>query len=152
MRPRKVLSDIYHKTLNMPRIIKNYKVELNSTENLRDLLQDVINLSDEQIKQANDQITLLKNATDLPNEPIDGKAKYAKAINDYMSMRDKAISKKIDVAKMLNEVINHNGNIDEALNDAKGSGVGFSISNLRGMIDDMQKQNNNDTQIITLKK
>ena len=35
----------------MPRVLKNFQIELNSADNLRDLLQNVIELADEQIKQ-----------------------------------------------------------------------------------------------------
>ena len=70
----------------MPRVIKNFKVELNSADNLRDLVQNVIDLADTQINQAQNEIEKLKKSTDLTQEVMDGKSKYAKAINDYLSV------------------------------------------------------------------
>ena len=57
----------------MPRIIKNFKVELNSADNLRDLVQNIIDLADTQINQAQSEIEKLKKSTDLTNEVMDGK-------------------------------------------------------------------------------
>lgn len=136
----------------MPRVIKRFKIELNSADNLRDLLQEVIELADEQLTQIQDEINKLKNSTDLTQEVMDGKAKYAKAINDYLGIKDKAMAKKIDVAKMLNEVMQHNGDVKAAMEEnSKG---GFNINTLQAMIDDTmtQKSKSNETKTITLKK
>lgn len=103
----------------MPRIIKNFKVELNSADNLRDLVQNIIDLADTQINQAQSEIEKLKKSTDLTNEVMDGKSKYAKSINDYLSVIDKAMAKKIDIAKLLNEVMSHNGDVKAAMEESK---------------------------------
>jgi hypothetical protein len=128
-------------------------VELNSAENLRDLLQHVIDLSDEQIIQAQDEINKLKNSTDLKNEPIDGKAKYAKAINDYMTLKKKAIDGKFEVARLLNEVIIHKGAIDTDTNMASGS-IGLDLNSIQELIDKsvVKKEGTSETKTITLKK
>ena len=105
-----------------------YKVELNSTSNLRQLLQETYQLADEQLIQAQREITKLSNATNLQDEIMDGKQKYAQAINDYLSIKDKAIGKKLDIAKMLSEIIKHNGNVENTLNDSqatKNSSINF---------------------------
>lgn len=137
----------------MPRTLKRFKVELNSADNLRDLLQDIIELADEQIKQAQDEINKLKNATDLTQEVMDGKSKYAKAINDFLSMRDKAMGRKTDVAKIMHEVINHNGDVKAAMEEGQKSG-GFNIGSLQAMIDSTmaEKAKASETQKIILKK
>ena len=136
----------------MPRVIKNFKVELNSADNLRDLVQNVIDLADTQINQAQNEIEKLKKSTDLTQEVMDGKSKYAKAINDYLSVIDKAMAKKIDIAKLLNEVMSHNGDIKAAMEDTQKQG--FNISALQSMIDDamLKKEKSNETKTIILKK
>ena len=136
----------------MPRVIKNFKVELNSADNLRDLVQNVIDLADTQINQAQNEIEKLKKSTDLTQEVMDGKSKYAKAINDYLSVIDKAMAKKIDIAKLLNEVMSHNGDIKAAMEDTQKQG--FNINALRSMIDDamLKKEKSNETKTIILKK
>ena len=136
----------------MPRVIKNFKVELNSADNLRDLVQNVIDLADTQINQAQNEIEKLKKSTDLTQEVMDGKSKYAKAINDYLSVIDKAMAKKIDIAKVLNEVMSHNGDIKAAMEDTQKQG--FNINALQSMIDEtmLKKEKSNETKTIILKK
>ena len=110
----------------MPRVLNNFKVELNSADNLRDLVQNVIDLADSQIKQAQGEIEKLKKSTDLTQEAMDGKSKYAKAVNDYLPLIDKAMAKKIDIAKLLNEVMAHNGDIKAAMEETQKQG--FNIN------------------------
>lgn len=136
----------------MPRVLKNFKVELNSADNLRDLVQNVIDLADSQINQAQGEIEKLKKSTDLTQEAMDGKSKYAKAVNDYLSLIDKAMAKKIDIAKLLNEVMAHNGDIKAAMEETQKQG--FNINALQSMIDEtmLKKEKSNETKTIILKK
>ena len=136
----------------MPRIIKNFKVELNSADNLRDLVQNIIDLADTQINQAQSEIEKLKKSTDLTNEVMDGKSKYAKSINDYLSVIDKAMAKKIDIAKLLSEVMSHNGDVKAAMEESKKQGL--NINALQSMVDEamLKKDKSNETKTIILKK
>lgn len=136
----------------MPRIIKNFKVELNSADNLRDLVQNIIDLADTQINQAQSEIEKLKKSTDLTNEVMDGKSKYAKSINDYLSVIDKAMAKKIDIAKLLNEVMSHNGDVKAAMEESKKQGL--NINALQSMVDEamLKKDKSDETKTIILKK
>ena len=136
----------------MPRIIKNFKVELNSADNLRDLVQNIIDLADTQINQAQSEIEKLKKSTDLTNEVMDGKSKYAKSINDYLSVIDKAMAKKIDIAKLLNEVMSHNGDVKAAMEESTKQGL--NINALQSMVDEamLKKDKSNETKTIILKK
>ena len=136
----------------MPRIIKNFKVELNSADNLRDLVQNIIDLADTQINQAQSEIEKLKKSTDLTNEVMDGKSKYAKSINDYLSVIDKAMAKNIDIAKLLNEVMSHNGDVKAAMEESKKQGL--NINALQSMVDEamLKKDKSNETKTIILKK
>ena len=135
----------------MARQLKNFKIELNSAQNLRDLLQQVMELADEQINQVQDEINKLTNLTNLTEEAMDGKSRYAKAINDFLVTKNKATSQKIEVARMLQEVIKHNGDVKESLEDTKSS---FNISDLQNLVDEsMSRQSkSNDTKVLTLKK
>jgi len=135
----------------MPRQIRKYKVELNSAQNLRDLLQYVIELSDEQLNQIQNEMNKLTNSSDLTNEPMDSKAKYAKAMNDFISAKNKATSQKIEVAKMLNEVIKHDGDLKDMQED-KGSS--FSLTELQKFVDESMTNmsKSNETKVLSLKK
>ena len=135
----------------MAKEIKNLKIELNSTDNLRDLLQMIMELADEQINQAQSEINKLKNSTNLTEEAMDGKSKYAKAINDFLVTKNKATAQKIEVAKMLQEVIKYNGDIKAGMED-KNSGL--DIGSLQDIVDKAMKSKDkqNETKIVTLKK
>jgi hypothetical protein len=118
------------------------RIELNDLQNIRDLLQNAYNLADEQIVQSQNEINKLSNATQLQEETIEGRTKYAKAINDYLGMKDKAISKKIDIAKILTEIQKFNGDVKAALesNAAQGS-MDFDFESIKKMVDEAHNTN-----------
>ena len=127
-----------------------FKIIINDINNVRDLLQEAYRLSDEQIIQAQNEINKLANSTKLQDEIMDAKGKYAKAINDYMSMKDKAISKKIEIAKILAEIVKYNGNVQDALNDsAVAKNMSFDFSKIREIVN---QDNNDNKEVIELKK
>lgn len=128
-----------------------FKIIINDINNVRDLLQEAYRLSDEQIIQAQNEINKLANSTKLQDEIMDAKGKYAKAINDYMAMKDKAISKKIEIAKILSEIVKYNGNIQDALNDsASAKNMSFDFSKIREIVN--QDNNKDDNrEVIELK-
>lgn len=114
------------------------KIQLNNLQNLRDLLQETYMLASEQIVQAQNEINKMASATNLQDEPMESKAKYGKIINDYLGMKDKAISKKIDIAKILSDICNHNGDVNNALssNEASLKEMTFDFENIKKMVDD----------------
>lgn len=127
-----------------------YKVTINSVDNIRDLLQVTYALADEQIVQAQNEINKLSNSTNLQEEIMAGKQQYAKAIQDYLSIKDKAISKKLEIAKLLTEIYKHNGNVEDTLNDsASQKNLSFDFSKIREMVN---TDNNKDTKIINVNK
>jgi uncharacterized protein (UPF0335 family) len=135
----------------MARIAKSFKIELNSSDNLRDLLQQIYDLADGQIVQIQSEIEKLKNSTDLTQESMDGKSRYAKAINDYLTVKDKTLSKKIEVARLLSEVMAHNGDVKKTMEDT--SSQKWDVNAMRSMIDEVyENKNNTNTKTINLKK
>lgn len=135
----------------MVKDIKKLKIELNSTDNLRDLLQMIMELADEQINQAQSEINKLKSSTTLTEEAMDGKSKYAKAINDFLVTKNKATAQKIEVAKMLQDVIKYNGDLKS---DLENNSSGLDIGSLQDIVDKAMKNKDNESQtkIVTLKK
>lgn len=129
-----------------------FKIKINDINNVRDLLQEAYRLADEQIIQAQNEINKLSNSTKLQEEIMDGKSKYAKAINDYLSLKDKAISKKIEIAKLLTEIYKHNGNVEETLNDSSAlKGTTIDFSKIRELVN-KEESSRNKTEIIELNK
>lgn len=120
-----------------------YKIELNSNENLKNLLQETYELADAQLIQAQNEINKLSNSTNLQDEIMDAKQKYSKAINDYLSIKDKAIGKKLDIAKMLSEIIKHNGNVENTLSDSQAQkNTSFNFDKIREIIAGSSEENN----------
>lgn len=114
------------------------KIEINDIENIKDLLQETYKLADEQITQAQNEINKLASSTKLHEEVMDSKGKYAKAMNDYMGIKDKAIAKKIDIAKLLTDIYQHNGDVKGALNDESKGGMGsFDLKSIRKTVDEL---------------
>ncbi len=130
-----------------------YKVIINSLDNIRDLLQETYTLADTQIVQAQNEINKLSNSTKLQDEIMESKAKYAKAINDYLSMKDKAISKKIEIAKLLTEIYKHGGSLEDTIKDDKATkGMSFDFSKIRDIVNNGGFDNSNKSETIELKK
>lgn len=126
------------------------KITINSVENIRDLLQETYKLADEQLVQAQNEITKLANATRLQDEIMDAKEKYAKAINNYLTIKDKAISRKLEIAKLLTEIYKHNGDVNNTLNDENVTkNISFDFSKIRDIVN--SNSDNNKTQTIELK-
>lgn len=117
------------------------KIELNDIQNIRDLLQETYRLADEQIVQAQNEINKLSVSTQLEQEAMDAKSKYAKAINDYLGMKDKAISKKLDIAKILTDIYHHNGDVKEALESGTNTkDMDINFDDIKKMIDESYEE------------
>lgn len=112
------------------RQLKQYKLKVDSKEKIEELLQEIYNEACKNIEEAQNEINKISHSTDLNNEIIDGKAKYAKAINDFIATKDKAIARKFEIAKLLTEIIKFNGNVQQAFTegDVPGDWDDFVIS------------------------
>ena len=126
-----------------------YKVVINSLDNVRELLQEAYNQADEQLIQSQNEISKLSSSTKLSEEIMESKAKYAKAMNDYLGMKDKAISKKIEIARLLSEICKHNGETNKG-NEESGKSMSFDFSKIRDMVNNSGNDKKNET--IELKK
>lgn len=97
--------------------LKRYKIKLDSKEKIEELLQEIYVEACKNIEEAQNEINRISNSTDLNSEIIDGKAKYAKAINDFITTKDKAIARKMEIAKLLAEIVKFNGNVQQAFTE-----------------------------------
>lgn len=111
------------------------KIELKSPEHISKLLQEAYILADEQLTAVDREITKLTVATNLEDESADGKAKYAKAINDFLSIKDKAIRTKLDIAKVMTEVYNHSGDNGDGGGSNNTGNLGFDLQQIKKMVD-----------------
>ena len=130
-----------------------YKVVLNNIDNLRDLLQQTYDLADMQIVQSQNEINKLANSVQLQDEIMDSKAKYAKAINDYLKIKDNAISRILDIARILTEVCKFNGDVGKALTDGNmQQNMTFDFSKIRSIVDGKSNKTDNIEKIELGKK
>ena len=130
-----------------------FKIELYNSENIRNLLQEAYMLADEQLIQAQNEINKLANATRLQDEVMESKAKYAKAMNDYMGVKDKAISKKMEIAKLLAELLNsYKNNMPGTAEAANGVKQTFDLTKIKEMVKSMHNDDEKTKTIELTKK
>ena len=103
----------------MPRVKKRYELKLNSIEKVQELLQELYNEADKNIVETENQLTRLTSSLDYTEEirGADAKAKISKAITDFINTKDKAIGRKMEIAKLMVDVHKYNGSVKEAVNN-----------------------------------
>lgn len=101
------------------KVQKKYKLKLNSIEKIEELLQELYEEADKNIVEIQTEMNKLSNSVQLNSEIVDAKAKYAKAMNDYISNKDKAIGRKLDIAKLMSEILKFNGNVKLAVTEGE---------------------------------
>ena len=128
---------------------KKYTVKLNNIDKIEQLLQETYNLACQQFTQIQGEINKIANTTILKDLDIDGKEKYGKIMNNYISLQQKSITQKFDIAKLMSEIIKHNGDIDGALKDAAKAHTSLDIKSIRDIVNKAKEAN--DTQVYQLK-
>lgn len=111
---------------------KKYNVKLNNLDKIEQLLQETYDLACRQNNQIQDEINKISNTTIVNDLDIDGKEKYGKIISNYMSLLQKSTAQKMDIAKLMTEVIKHNGDVKGAIEDTKN--VGLDLTKLRDLV------------------
>lgn len=114
---------------------KKVKIRLNSTEKVEELLQEIYDQACRQLVGVQNEINKLVASTNLAEATIDSKAKYAKAMHDYHGDLNRALSTKVELVKFMGEIIKHNGDIEDALNDQQfAKATKLDLSQLRAEI------------------
>ena len=90
---------------------KPIKLKLNNPTILEALLQELYDEASKNVNEIQNEINRLSNSVELNDENMDSKVKYAKAMNDYSSNKNKALSTKLDIAKLMTEIYKFGGNI-----------------------------------------
>lgn len=98
---------------------KKFKVKLNSTEKVEQILQEIYDDAMRHMFLIQTKINELENSTKLADEPLDMKTKYAKAMHDYITDKEKCIGRKLDVSRLMAEVIKQNGNVESVISDTR---------------------------------
>lgn len=100
------------------RLKKTYTLKLNSVPKVEELLQELYNETNKMVNEIQEQMNKLASSVTLNQESMDAKTKYAKAMNDFLSNKEKAISRKLDIAKLMSEIIKFNGNMKAVVKES----------------------------------
>ena len=110
---------------------KKFSVKVNDLDKVEQLLQETYNLACQQYTQLQDEINKVANTTKLKDLDIEGKEKYGKIMSNYISLQQKSIGQKYDIAKLMAEIVKHNGNVDDAITNLKRSVTSIDLDKLR---------------------
>lgn len=127
---------------------RKVSIKLNSNDKIEQLLQEAYDLTCKQINDIQNEMNKLSNSCNLSDVTIEEKTKYAKAMNDFIGSREKAITKKFDIARLMAEIVKHNGDVNDTLNDKnamKGMGSAFNMEDLKRAMKEQMNGNNPDT-------
>jgi hypothetical protein len=123
---------------------KRINIKLNSDDKIEQLLQESYNNSCRQYIQIQEEINKIANTTVINNLDIDGKEKYAKIMNNYLTLLQKANAQKVDIAKLLTEIKKMSGNVNEALNNLKSGNMTLDVEKLRKLAINAAKDNDGE--------
>ena len=122
--------------------LKKIKIKLNNPARLEDLLQELYSEACQNIEQIQTEMNKLSNSIRLNEEIMDAKTKYAKAMNDYIANKGKAINIKLDIAKLMSEVIKYQGNVGKTLNESDIPGDWDELIAKANSLDNKTEQEN----------
>jgi hypothetical protein len=131
---------------------KKYTVKLNSIEKIEQLLQETYDLANRQTTAIQEEINKIANTTIINDLDIDGKEKYAKIMNNYIALQQKAIQQKFDISKLMAEVLKHSGDVNSAINETKKGATTLDLTKLKELAKNANTQSNNTTEQYQLKK
>jgi len=131
--------------------LKKLKIKLNNPARLEDLLQELYSEACQNIEQIHNEMNKLSNSIRLNDEIMDAKTKYAKAMNDYIANKGKAINIKLDIAKLMSEIIKYQGNVNKTLNESEIPGDWDALIEKANNIDTTDNNNGNKKEEYTIR-
>lgn len=93
------------------------KIKLNSIDRVEELMQETYAQACEQLNQIQSEINRITQSTDLDELTIDEKAKYGKILHDFLGDKKQAIAIKMDLTKLMAEVVKQKGDVNKVLED-----------------------------------
>lgn len=129
---------------------KKYSVRLNNVNKIEQLLQETYDLSCQQYKIIQEEMNKLSISTTFKDLDIDGKEKYGKIMNNYITSQQKSIAQKYDIAKLMADVVKFSGDVKEAIDNNKSSSTTLDLEKLRQLAIDASSSS--DVEEYKLKK
>lgn len=130
---------------------RRFTVKVNSADKIEQLLQETYNLACQQYTQLQDEMNKFAGVTKLKDLDIDGREKYGKVMANYISLQQKTIAQKFDIAKLMAEVMKTRGDVDAALGNMKQKNTSLDLSKLKALAKEASSQGGNDTQVYVTK-
>ena len=130
----------------MAAVKKRYKLRLNSLDKIEELLQELYNGGDKNIVEIQAQMHKLSNSVALNDEIMDSKTKYAKAMNDFITNKDKAIGRKLEIAKLMTEIHKFNGDVRKMVDNEESVG---NWEDLKDVVESTINDDNNQETVET---
>ena len=124
---------------------EDIKIRLKSIEKVEQVLQESYDLTCKEINEIQNEMNKLMNSTTLSNLVMEDKARYAKAMHDFIGDKTKAINLKFEIAKFMGEIIKHNGDVSKTINDMNNvKATKMDLRTLRNEINKVVQEDNND--------
>ena len=140
---------IFIKARRIDKMAKYLKLRINNLTILEALLQELYDESTKNIYEIQNEMNRLSTSVQLNEEIMDSKVKYAKAMNDYSSNKNKALGTKLDVAKLMAELYKFQGNVKKMNQESEElPNWGEVISTLN----EMGEGENDNTKVYKMKK
>jgi len=115
----------------MPRTTRQ-KIEVNNTDSLQSVLQEVYNNVCTQIKDAQKIVNEVGAAQNI--EDTDDLVKIAKAKTDALKQKMDAIKTKLDIGKLQSDVLKHSGDVAAAMTNNPEIVGKDAFANIRELI------------------
>ena len=108
------------------------KIRVNSLERIEQILQETYDLTVKEINEIQNEMNKLVNSSPLATATFDDKAKYAKAVHDFIKDKTEAIKMRLDIAKFMGEIYKYDGNVAKAISDpAISKSTSLNLKSLR---------------------
>ena len=134
-------------------LLNKYKIVLNDKVNLQTGLNEIYHELDFLINQIQEEYTKLAENTSLADMTMDDKSEYAKSVHNLLVDKANVMKLKIDVQKIVTEVLKTGGNEMEALNSVKKSKsvAGIDVRAIQKLINanEKERETQNEDETIT---
>ena len=131
-------------------VLNKYKIVLNDKTNLQTGLNEIYHELDFLINQIQDEYTKLAENTSMVGMRMDEKSDYAKSVHNLLVDKANVMKLKIEVQKIVTEVLKTGGNETDAMNNIKKnkSVSGLDIKSLQEMITSAQTEQESETDVV----
>lgn len=119
--------------------LKKQKIEVNNSDSLQSVMQEVYNNACNQIKDAQTVVNELTSGS--TPEDVDDITKIAKAKTDALKIKDSAIKIKLDLGKLQSDIIKYSGNAIKAIENNPEVVGNDAFDKIRKMIESNNDKN-----------